>query len=316
MTQYARPASDISAGNWTDEGAVDNDGNLYTSVDEATHDGDDSYLLNNTGGGDYCEVKLGPVTDPASSVGHIVHCYFRSIGSGAGEKLDVALYQGATFIDDTQNEANRSGTYNDATFTLDAADADSIDDYTDLRIRLYADTVGGEEELRVTQCYLEVPDAAGDPEISEAESIDGSDTATVSRQDAITRTSSEAEAITVSDSPLLAMAALIVSRAESVTVSDDPTVSAGAEPDRDISESEAVTVSDSALVSMAVLAASRTEGITVADVVLAVMEALWAQRAESITTSDDPTVAVQGMTLGIAITEGEDYYTPKPIIVG
>ena len=34
MAQTAYPTSDISTGSWTDEGTVDNDGSLYTSVDE------------------------------------------------------------------------------------------------------------------------------------------------------------------------------------------------------------------------------------------------------------------------------------------
>lgn len=159
MTQYARPASDISAGNWTDEGAVDNDGNLYTSLDEVTKDDDSSYVTNNTGD-DTGEVKLSAVADPVSSTGHVVHCWFRTIGGGAGEKLDVSLYEATTEIAGVVNQSNRSASYADATFRLTAGEADSIGDYSDLRIRLIANTVGGTEEIRVTQCYLEVPDAA------------------------------------------------------------------------------------------------------------------------------------------------------------
>lgn len=158
MTQYARPSSDVAAGSWTDEGPVDNDGNLYTSMDEVTSDGDQSYIQGSNGAGT-AEVALSSVDDPEASDGHVWHLLFRSIGSGAGEKMDFELVQGSTVIASSINQSNRSATYADINVTLTAGEADSITNYSDLRIRIIEDTIGAGEYVRVTQCYLEVPDA-------------------------------------------------------------------------------------------------------------------------------------------------------------
>ncbi len=157
MAQYGRPIQDISTGLWTDEGSVDNDGSLYTSLDESSQDGDDSYV-SSVDTGETFEVKLGPFTDPEVSTGHIVHIFFRSIGSGGQERFNFYLMQGTTQIALQENSVNRSGSYANAAITLSAAEANSITDYTDLRIRVNCETAGPSDEYRVTQCYLEVPD--------------------------------------------------------------------------------------------------------------------------------------------------------------
>lgn len=158
MTQYARPGQDILIGNWTDEGTVDNDGNLYTSVDEVTKDDDDSYI-NADDTATTCELKLSSVTDPQVGTSHILHIWFRSDGSGGPEKLDVRLLEATTEICSLANQTNRSGSYADVGYTLSEGEANSITDYSDLRIELTQDSVGSGEWIRVTQCYLEVPDA-------------------------------------------------------------------------------------------------------------------------------------------------------------
>ena len=88
MAQYARPISDISNDFWTDEGSSFNDGNLYTSIQEVTQDGDVSYV-NCIGVLGTFEVKLGTITDPEVGTGHVVHVYAKATGSGGPEKLDI-----------------------------------------------------------------------------------------------------------------------------------------------------------------------------------------------------------------------------------
>jgi hypothetical protein len=160
MTQYARPASDITVGSWTDEGASFNDGSLYTSIQEVTQDGDTSYIDCPNGGGT-AEVKLGSVNDPGVGSGHIVHVYGEGVGSGGPEKIDAWLYEGTTLIDTIASNwgPGRSG-YVDLAYTLGATEADSIADYTDLRVRVAEDSIGNNEHFKITQIYLEVPDAA------------------------------------------------------------------------------------------------------------------------------------------------------------
>ena len=159
MTQYARPASDITVEAWTDEGTSFNDGNLYTSVQEVTQDGDTS-RVNSTGDAGTFEVKLGTITDPEVGTGHTIHIWGKGTGSGGGEKVDVWLMEGTTIIDMIgSNWTPGRGSYADLNVTLGTLEADSITDYTDLRIRVTIDTIGGSEQFDITQIYLETPDA-------------------------------------------------------------------------------------------------------------------------------------------------------------
>ncbi len=160
MTQFARPASDITAGNWTDEGSSFNDGNLYTSVQEVSQDGDTSYLL---GDGDLTpgtfEVKLDSVGDPVSNTGHIVHIYAMAFGSGGPERIDVYLYEATTLIATVAgNWAPGRSAYADANYTLTTLEADAIGDYADLRVRVVEASIPAGESIRVTQIYMEFPD--------------------------------------------------------------------------------------------------------------------------------------------------------------
>ena len=159
MTQYLRPASDISAGSWTDEGSSFNDGSLYTSVQEVAQDGDTSYIDCPNGGGT-AEVKLNSVTDPEGNTLHIIHIYAEAAGSGGPERVDAYLYEGsnlrATIIENWA--PGRSG-YVDINYTLTTIEADSLTAYDDLRIRLVEANIGSGEHIKVTQIYMEVPDA-------------------------------------------------------------------------------------------------------------------------------------------------------------
>ena len=162
MTQFARPASDITTGNWTDEGASFNDGSLYTSIQETSKDDDTSYVL---GDGDLTpetfEVKLDSVTDPTSNADHRVRLWGIGVGSGGGEKVDVFLYVATTLIATVANNwtPGRSA-YAELNYLLSGTEADNIGDYADLRIRVIEDTIGAGEEFRITQAYFECPDAA------------------------------------------------------------------------------------------------------------------------------------------------------------
>lgn len=160
MTQYARPIQDITQGSWTDEGTVDNDGNLYSSVDEVTLDNEDSYIVD-AGTNTLCEIKLGTISQPGNNTDHVLHILYRSIGSGGPEKLDIRLLQGTTEIVSLPNYSNRSSTYGDLNYSLSTVEADSITDYSDLRVELTGDSIGGSEEIRVSQIYLATADPSG-----------------------------------------------------------------------------------------------------------------------------------------------------------
>lgn len=158
MTQILRPNADFYGEGWTDEGTVDNDGNFYTSVDEVTIDNDDSYIQRTSTELSGVELGLASGDDPGVDTGHVLHVFFRTIGSGGPEKIDFSLVQGTTLIEEFTNETNRSDNYADINQTI--TNASAITDYSALRIRIYASTIGNGEQVRVTQAYLEIPDAS------------------------------------------------------------------------------------------------------------------------------------------------------------
>lgn len=161
MAQFARPDSDISQGDWTDEGSSFNDGNLYTSIREATQDGDISYV---NGEGDTpsttFEVGLTAVTDPVSSADHYLRIWMYGQGSGAAERIDVYLMENEAAPTQIAAFSNlsRDSPYGDEGRVLTSGEADAITDYSDLFVRVVNDNIGSGEFVRITQVYLEVPD--------------------------------------------------------------------------------------------------------------------------------------------------------------
>lgn len=157
MVQTIRPASTISSGSWAAQGAA----SLHEATDEASQDGDTTRAEAASGAGTF-EVKLGSASDPSSAVNHTVYLWGKGVGSGAGEKVDVFLYESTTLIATLANNwtPGRSA-YAELSYTLSAGEANAIGDYADLRVRVVEDTIGGgSERFNVTQIYMEIPDAA------------------------------------------------------------------------------------------------------------------------------------------------------------
>lgn len=123
--RYGRPNLDLSAGSWTPSTG----GDLYAMVDESTAS-DTDYI--SVTGASTCSLALNGVVDPVSSSGHVIR--YRAKNSGAGS-LTVTLKQGATTIATSTNNS-LTASYADYSFTLSGAEADSITDYTNLKIEL------------------------------------------------------------------------------------------------------------------------------------------------------------------------------------
>ena len=138
MAQYARPSSDIAAGNWTASTGSD----LYAMIDEVS--ASDSDYISGDETATTAEIALSAVTDPVSSASHTISVRARTVsGSGPGEKLDIDLVQGTTVIANAWINWNpNDSTFATETYTLLAAEADSITDYSDLRLRFIVDTLG------------------------------------------------------------------------------------------------------------------------------------------------------------------------------
>lgn len=95
----------------------------------------------------------------------------RTISDNTNNQIEVVLRQGASTIT-TWTFAPASGfIWATQTYTLTAAEADAITDYTDLRVRLDARELSGtDKQVNASQFELEVPDAGA------SESFSGSTT--------------------------------------------------------------------------------------------------------------------------------------------
>lgn len=124
--QFARPTSDASAGAWTASTGSD----LYAMIDE-TAASDADYIT--TVNASTCEVALSTLSDPASSSGHIVR--YRLSAEAGG--VTVRLRQGTTTIASWTHSPAPSSLTNYAQ-TLSGGEADSITDYTALKIQFEA----------------------------------------------------------------------------------------------------------------------------------------------------------------------------------
>lgn len=136
--QYAYPVSDVTDGAWTTDsgGAV-----LYAAIDETTASDTDYIKSESAPSASVCKVRLGSLTDPASSSGHILsYRYAKDPSDGAQINLTVRLKQSTTTIA-SQTHTNISAAYVDGTLTLSGAEADSITDYTILDVEFEATQV-------------------------------------------------------------------------------------------------------------------------------------------------------------------------------
>jgi hypothetical protein len=157
MVQEALPSGTVS-NNWdTLTGAA----TAHEALDDPVASPDDGTTMIETNTqGDVCEVNIATVTDPTVGTGHIIHWRANGTGSGAPERITVDLVETSTIRASSPSTAIVDSTWTDFSYTLTVAEANSITDYTDLRIRMTATVLGGGETLQVTRCYLEVPDAS------------------------------------------------------------------------------------------------------------------------------------------------------------
>lgn len=167
MTQYARPDSDVDnqSDAWTnsDGGAPSNV--LYTYIDETSAGSD--YVQGTddecSGDGKYFTVGLSNVTDPSSSSGHAMKFYGRLTSSESDTWFKIELLEGTTVratktISDP-DDTSAPGTL--FTHSLSTSEANSITNYNNLRLRIYAGDDGCMgAEFQVYQAWFECPDAS------------------------------------------------------------------------------------------------------------------------------------------------------------
>ena len=91
MAQFGRPDVDVSDGSWVATGGPTD---IFDCLEEVT--ANDSEYARDSGNNTTCEVGIGTLTDPVLSTGHILHCRMRASGSGGPERVQIALFEGAT----------------------------------------------------------------------------------------------------------------------------------------------------------------------------------------------------------------------------
>ena len=150
MVQTALPTATVS-NDWTVTGAA--------SAHAALASASDSSLIETNVEDENCRVNIASLTDPEVGTGHVIRGRGRATGSGGGEKIRVALFEGGTERALSGKITLNRVTFQAFSFTLSEVQADTITDYTDLRIEIRSDTVGGTENLEVSEVFFEVPDA-------------------------------------------------------------------------------------------------------------------------------------------------------------
>lgn len=135
-TQVCEPTSDISnVGAWEDTTFGNSDTNLFDELDEGafTPDDDTSAVRSpeSPQPADTFEVKLDPFCmDPLSSIDHKIKIRVRG-----GTDVKIQLFEGATLRAES-GVFSPTNSYQTFEYTLSNVEADSITDYSDLRIRV------------------------------------------------------------------------------------------------------------------------------------------------------------------------------------
>lgn len=157
--QFARPVSLISNTGWVASSGTE----LWDMLDESIPDDAGTAVFTPApplaSPGNAFTVGLSPVTDPLSSTGHVIH--IRGRKPQAGKRIDgtVELVDGSTVIATLTIANLASVTWTDYSYTLSAAQADAIVQYSALRLRvtLWSTGTGTNRKGSITQAYLETP---------------------------------------------------------------------------------------------------------------------------------------------------------------
>lgn len=132
------PVSDVTVGAWTtNTGATSN---LYAAIDESTADDSDYIQSEATPVNSPTTVALASATDPGVSTGHVISYRYQMTGTGLID-LVVDLMQGGTVIA-SWTHTSIPASWVTAAQTLTGTQADSISDYTALRLRFTANQAG------------------------------------------------------------------------------------------------------------------------------------------------------------------------------
>ena len=168
MTQYARPDATVStdtdsnAAPWQDQAGG---ANLHLAIDETSAAGDTTHIHITDGGNDEeCVVGLSNVSAPGSSGTYIKYTAITADDSEAGAPgLRFELLEDGDSIDPAVTTTNNSvSTSSYTAYASSSLDVSGVSDWNDLSLKItMISNTGSGDAMKVTQAYLEVPDAGG-----------------------------------------------------------------------------------------------------------------------------------------------------------
>ena len=164
MAQYARPdADDGTDGSWTDQGGGTS---LYAAIDETSADNATTFIQSTDGGSnDICIVQLATISAPGSGNVNIKYTAQSDDNSGMGAPgIKFELLEGSTVRGAAQSNTSVASSWTAYSYpTSGSLDVSSVSNWGNLKLRItmLTNSGSGMDTLKLTQAYLETPDASG-----------------------------------------------------------------------------------------------------------------------------------------------------------
>jgi len=160
MVQTARPSADSTDGGWVNESEGTT---LYTSIDEVTADGATTHIYStDDGSNDTCIVDLASIDAPGSGNVYIKYTALGEDNMGMGAPgIEIRLLEGGATRGAAHTDTNVASSWG-TEVTSSAIDVSSVSNWGNLELKITMTTNSGSgmDYLKVTQAYLETPDAA------------------------------------------------------------------------------------------------------------------------------------------------------------
>jgi hypothetical protein len=133
--QFGRPASDIALGNFVPTPSSPATG--WDKLDEVSPSDADYVSSPSSPSAEAYEFKFSSLVDPVSSANHDINYRLRKdVAAGAQINATVELREGVSTLIKQWTHNDLSNTWTTFNQTLSALEADSITDYTDLRLKV------------------------------------------------------------------------------------------------------------------------------------------------------------------------------------
>lgn len=127
------PSGDVTPGNWTTAP-------LYEKIDEFIPNDSDVIASSQKPSNDYCEFSLPPMNAPNNKSSHAVKYRIRKVLNTHSLSFKVGLYEGDTLIAEHTHD-NVPTDWIDGMMILTSAQASSITNYSNLKLRFTANTM-------------------------------------------------------------------------------------------------------------------------------------------------------------------------------